>query len=120
MAQTLLGLLLFTLKMTNSLSPIATASATFAHYQVNYLLGDSGRSWLVGFGKQPDPIFQWTKLVTTLTWIGTLKWLRRSLLCLLSDLGLQGMRGAAAPYVEKGKLHFEGSVVLNVVLLTVY
>jgi endoglucanase len=81
----------------------------FAHFQVNYLLGDSGRSWIVGFGKQPYPIFQWHKA----SYNDYLDWnpAMADKIYAMPVVGpwSSGFLGANAPFVEKGKLDFEGS-----------
>jgi endoglucanase len=97
-------------KTNDRLAPAyANRLRNYAQFQVDYLLGDSGRSWIVGFGKQPFPIFQWHKA----SYNSYLDWnpaLAEKILA-MPAVGpwSSGMQGPASQYVEKGKLDFEGS-----------
>ena len=83
----------------------------YAMFQVNYLLGDSGRSWIVGFGKG-YPTYTWHKAsYNDILQPGGYAALAKKVYA-APDKGpwASEVRGAWGPYLEKGKMDFEGSL----------
>jgi endoglucanase len=80
----------------------------YAAFQINYILGDSGRSWMVGFGKGYTQ-YAWHKpsYNSYLDWDPKLA----EKVYAMPDAGpwASSLKGSKSAYVEKGKLDFESS-----------
>lgn len=81
----------------------------YAFFQVNYYLGDSGRSWMVGFGDYQKNIFVWHKQ----SYNSILDYdtrLTEKILAMPPGPWASGRVGPGSARVERGKLDMEGSV----------
>lgn len=76
----------------------------YAFFQVNYLLGDSGRSWIVGFGNQVNPWFTWHKTSYNAVLDWDLKLAEKVNAMPKKGPWSSALEGKEAPYIEKGKL----------------
>ncbi len=88
----------------------AARLANYGHHQANYLLGDAGRSWIVGFGKDyPTQFHHFPSYNSILTWYPTAAEEPLTQMIKLADA-----RGPWAPeaddfVVQRAKIDFEAS-----------